>query len=543
MQSEGDFELSLSGLLPPDRLAGMDKALALLEEAMRTGQHILIVGDFDADGATSSALMVLALKSMGAGLVSYLVPNRFEYGYGLTPAIVELAADKSPGLIITVDNGISSNEGVALARNLGIRVLITDHHLPGSELPAADAIVNPNQPDCDFPEKSIAGVGVAFYVLSALRRVLREKNWFESQGITEPRMADWLDLVALGTVADVVSLDTNNRIMVQEGLRRIRTGRTRPGIKAMLQIAGCSMSEVSSMDLAFQLAPRLNAAGRLDDMSLGIECLLTEDETMAQDYGIRLDRLNKERKEIEKQMKDQAEDFLDLNASWLDEANLPAGICLYHDDWHQGVVGILASRIRERLNRPVIAFARTEGREIKGSARSVPEIHIRDLLDNIAARHPDVLNRFGGHAMAAGLSLEASKYERFKSLFETSVQSALGSDARERVLLTDGELEEEPDLEEVRALLLSVPWGQGFPEPVFDGEFEILSQTIVGGNHLKMRLKDEKLDRVWDAIAFNQGELQEKKKQRMAFRLDINHYNGMETIQLLIQAMNLELCK
>ncbi|MDH5737017.1 MAG: single-stranded-DNA-specific exonuclease RecJ [Gammaproteobacteria bacterium] len=539
--SETEVRLSVSALLLPDTLKGMDQALALLKKAIVSDWHILIVGDFDADGATSTTLMLLALRAFGAKNVDYLVPNRFDYGYGLTPAIVELASQRSAQLIVTVDNGISSLEGVALAKALGMAVLITDHHLPGKDLPLADAIVNPNQPDCDFPEKSTAGVGVAFYVLSGLRKTLREAGWFEAQGIVEPQMAAWLDLVALGTVADVVSLDANNRILVQEGLRRIRSGRCRPGIKALLRIAGKSLPVVSSMDLAFQLAPRLNAAGRLDDMSLGIECLLAGEEGRALDHAMRLDAFNRERRDIEKQMKMQAEAFLDLDAPWLNESDLPMGVCLYHDDWHQGVVGILASRIKERLNRPVIAFARGDDGEIKGSARSVPELNIRDLLDTIATRHPDMLSRFGGHAMAAGLTLEAVHFERFKQVFNESVQNQLGRESRDRVLVTDGEINQVPGLEEVRELLTAMPWGQGFPEPLFDGEFEILSQKIVGGNHLKMRLRDTCSGEVWEAIAFNQGEVQAGKIQRMAYRLSINDFNGMESLQLIIEAMNLEL--
>lgn len=537
---EADLDMSLSNLLLPDSLKGIDEATTLLKETLIKNQRILIVGDFDADGATSTAVMVLALRQMGAKQVAYLVPNRFEFGYGLTPEIVRLAKEQSPDLIVTVDNGISSNDGVSVARDMGIKVLITDHHLPGKELPEADAIVNPNQPGCEFPEKSLAGVGVAFYLLSSLRRALRKEGWFDQPDIDEPAMASYLDLVALGTIADVVKLDANNRILSQEGLKRIRAGKTRPGIKALWQVAGKSTAHVSSMDLAFQLAPRLNAAGRLDDMSLGIECLITNDDEEATRLAYKLDDLNKERREIEKAMRIQAEDFLDLHQEYLASSDLPMGVCIYHDDWHQGVVGILASRLKERLNRPVIAFAKGDGREVKGSARSVPQINIRDLLDTIASQHPDLLSKFGGHAMAAGLTLSAENYERFKHLFDREVRMALGKEELVQTLVTDGELGESPGIEEIKEMLMSAPWGQGFPEPLFDGVFEIVSQVIVGGNHLKMKLKDQRLVKTWDAIAFNVGDLQREKEQRMTYRLGVNEYNGKESVQLLVENMGLE---
>lgn len=538
--NETDLEMSLSHLLLPDSLKGIRDATELLKTAVKQDQSILIVGDFDADGATSTALMLLALRQMGAKNVDYLVPNRFEFGYGLTPGIVKLASQESPDLIVTVDNGISSNEGVLAAKDLGIKVLITDHHLPGKVLPSADAIVNPNQPGCEFPDKSIAGVGVAFYILSSLRRVLREENWFEQSAIVEPAMASFLDLVALGTIADVVKLDANNRILAQEGLKRIRSGKTRPGIKALWQVAGKSWAQVSSMDLAFQLAPRLNAAGRLDDMSLGIECLITDDVEEASQLAQKLDGLNRERREIEKNMRIQAEDFLDLHREYLDSSDLPMGVCIYHDDWHQGVVGILASRLKEKLNRPVIAFAKGDGREIKGSARSIPQINIRDLLDTIASQNPELLSKFGGHAMAAGLTLTSENYERFKHLFDLQVRAALGKEELVQTLVTDGELSQSPDITEVRNMLMSAPWGHGFPEPLYDGVFQIVSQVVVGANHLKMKLKDEKLSKTWDAIAFNVGDLQRNKEQRMTYRLGVNEYNGNESLQLLIEDMDLE---
>lgn len=539
IESDDDLDMSLSRLLAPDLFKNINNATDLLKIAVMENQRILIIGDFDADGATSTALMLLALRQMGAKQVDYLVPNRFEFGYGLTPGIVDLAKNRNPDLIVTVDNGISSLEGVDAARNLGIKVLITDHHLPGETLPNADAIVNPNQQGCDFPSKSIAGVGVAFYVLSALRRTLRDEGWFDQNAQKEPVMASFLDLVALGTVADVVSLDHNNRLMVQEGLKRIRAGRCQPGILALIEQSAKFREHLSSIDLAFQIAPRLNAAGRLDDMSLGIECLIAEDGQTAAELALRLDELNKERRQIEKQMKEQAEDFLNLHREYLNSSDLPQGVCIYHDDWHQGVVGILASRIKEKLNRPVIAFAKGDNREVKGSARSVPGLNIRDLLDSIACRYPDLLSKFGGHAMAAGLTLSSENYEQFKTIFDREVGACLGKEDRVQTLMSDGELTESPNVNSVREMLISMPWGQGFPEPLFDGVFEIVNQVVVGGNHLKMKLKDNNLSRTWDAIAFNVGSLQKKKELRMAYRLDINDYMGKESVQLIIESMDL----
>ena len=401
LQSTEDMQLGLDRLLPPDDFLGLTPAAELLADAVERGERILLVGDFDADGATSIAVGVTLLRDMGAAQVDFLVPNRFEYGYGLTPEIVELAATREPAVIVTVDNGISSIEGVARARSLGIRTLVTDHHLPGETLPAADVIVNPNQARCGFPSKALAGVGVIFYVLSALRRVLRERGWFDTLGITPPSIASVLDLVALGTVADVVPLDNNNRVLVHQGLLRIRAGETRPGIRALLEVAGRPAHRVVASDLAFAVAPRLNAAGRLDDMSIGIACLLAEDDARARQVAAELDLLNRDRQQIERSMQEEAVAILsslDIEAG----GSLPSSICLYQSGWHQGVVGIVASRVKDKLHRPVIAFADSDDETVKGSARSIPGLHIRDALDRVATRHPGLIEKFGGHASANG---------------------------------------------------------------------------------------------------------------------------------------------
>ncbi|MGD2056357.1 MAG: single-stranded-DNA-specific exonuclease RecJ, partial [Gammaproteobacteria bacterium] len=466
IESAADLDYSLQRLLSPARLGGMPAAVGLLVAALTQRQRIVVVGDFDADGATSCALCLRALRSMGALHVDYLVPNRFEYGYGLTPEIVNVAAQRGPDLIITVDNGIASVAGVAAARERGIRVLITDHHLPGAELPRADALVNPNLPGEDFPSRHLAGVGVAFYVMLALRSALRERGWFAEQGMPEPNLGQWLDLVALGTVADVVPLDRNNRILVEQGLRRIRAGRCVPGIRALLQAGGRAPARCVSTDLGFVVGPRLNAAGRLDDMSQGIECLLTDSEHTAQSIAARLDALNRERRAIETEM--QARALEAIRQLRLEERPLPTGLCLFDPDWHQGVIGILAARIRERFHRPVIAFAPGGDGELKGSARSVPGFHIRDALDAVASRHPGLVSRFGGHAMAAGLTLAEESYPAFAAAFDVEVSRFLSADDLNGVIYTDGELAaDELNLETARLLREAGPWGQGFPEPLF----------------------------------------------------------------------------
>jgi single-stranded-DNA-specific exonuclease len=535
VETETDLDYSLDRLIPPAQLGGLADAVALLETGIIARQRILIVGDFDADGATSCALCLRALRSMGAGDVHYLVPNRFEYGYGLTPEIVAVAAELKPDLIVTVDNGISSIDGVAAAKQLGIQVLITDHHLPGEQLPDADAIVNPNLPGDAFPSKNLAGVGVAFYVMLALRTRLREQDWFQKQQIPEPNLAQLLDLVALGTVADVVPLDRNNRILVQQGIQRMRAGRCVPGIRALLEIAGRSLPRIVATDLGFAAGPRLNAAGRLDDMSLGIECLLTDDPAVARQMAAQLDELNRERKQIESGMQERAlEAIAGLS---LQDDELPIGLCLFDPDWHQGVIGILAARIKERFHRPVIAFARGAEGELKGSARSVPGLHIRDVLDAVAARHPGLISKFGGHAMAAGLSLPESNYPAFASAFDEQVSRHLTQDDLGGVIFSDGGLtDEELSLDTAQLLRDAGPWGQGFPSPVFDGEFEVVSHRVVGKCHLKMTLKPVGGCCQIDAIAFNTPMLPAGQQHaRMVYQLDVNEFRGIVSPQLIVE--------
>ena len=542
--SAAELEYTLDKLHPYYDLIDIDKAVDLLYGHLEKRSHILIVADFDADGATSCALAVRGLQAMGAEQVSYVVPNRFEFGYGLTPEIVAVAAELQPDLIITVDNGISSVDGVAVARDLGIDVLVTDHHLPGQELPNANAIVNPNQSGDSFASKYLAGVGVMFYVLMALRVALKEKDWFEQNKIAMPNLAQWLDLVALGTVADVVPLDYNNRILVEQGLRRIRQGRCSAGINAMLQIAGRNQSRLSTSDLGFAVGPRLNAAGRLQDMKLGIECLLCDELSQALSIARQLDDLNKERRDIESQMRDEA-------IAGLDDLNFDAeairGVCVYRQDWHQGVVGLVAARVREHLHRPVIAFANSSDTELKGSARSIPGLHIRDALDTVAARYPNLIDKFGGHAMAAGLSLPLENYEEFSARFNEVVAELLRDEDLQDCIHSDGELNEaELNLNFAETLRSAGPWGQHFPEPLFDGVFQLVQKRIVGSNHLKMTLRTlsdsqdsrQRAGREIEAIAFNvtdEGWPSSVERVRIAYKLDINEYRGECTPQLLIE--------
>jgi single-stranded-DNA-specific exonuclease len=535
VSSADELDYSLDRLLPLTQLGGLAAAAALLHAAIRDRQRIVVIGDFDADGATSCALCLRALRMMGAPDVHYLVPNRFEYGYGLTPEIVAVAAGLQPDLLLTVDNGIASVDGVAAAQQRGIRVLITDHHLPGEQLPAADVIVNPNLPGDDFPSKSLAGVGVAFYVMLALRARLREQGWFAQQAIAEPNLAQLLDLVALGTVADVVPLDRNNRILVQQGIRRMRAGRCVPGIRALLEVSGRSLSRIVAEDLGFAVGPRLNAAGRLDDMSAGIECLLTDDAATASEMATQLDALNRDRREIEAEMQSQA--LAALAALELDAEQLPIGLCLYDPDWHQGVIGILAARIRERFHRPVIAFARSAAGELKGSARSVPGFHIRDALQAVSARHPGLVARFGGHAMAAGLTLAEENYAAFAAAFDAEVSLHLSRAELRSVIYSDGELTaRELSLDTAQLLRDASPWGQAFPAPLFDGDFEILSQRVVGQRHLKLTLKPATGACRIDGIAFNTPELPSGcRNARMAYRLDVNEYRGSISPQLIVE--------
>lgn len=529
-----ELEKGLARLIPFTQLKGIEAAVELLVEGLRQRQRMLIVGDFDADGATASTVGLLGLRMLGAAHVDYLVPNRFEYGYGLTPEIVAVALTRGPELLITVDNGISSIEGVAAAKAAGLKVLVTDHHLPGHELPAADAIVNPNQPGCNFPSKSLAGVGVIFYVLLALRARLRELGWFSAER-PEPNLGELLDLVALGSVADVVPLDANNRILVHQGLARIRAGRARPGLRALLEVAGKQHGRITSTDLGFILGPRLNAAGRLDDMSLGIECLLCEDEALARDMAVQLDQLNQDRKAIEQGM--QREALAQLKDLPLE--NLPFGLCLFEADWHQGVIGILASRLKERYHRPTIAFADAGEGMLKGSARSVPGFHIRDALDAVASRHPGLISKFGGHAMAAGLSLPAEHFETFAKAFDEEVRRQLCEDDLTGRLLSDGVLSiDEFNLPLARELRNAGPWGQHFPEPLFHGAFQLVQQRIVGERHLKVVLKSECGSLQLDGIAFGiDREVWPNPTVRwveLAYKLDVNEFRGQESVQLLI---------
>jgi single-stranded-DNA-specific exonuclease len=536
---DDDIDYQLKNIEQPHSLKGLNEAVDLLVVAVRQQQRVLIVGDFDADGATSCALSILALNAMGLQQVSFLVPNRFEYGYGLTPEIVDVAKQYQPDLIVTVDNGIASVDGVAHAKSLGFKVIVTDHHLPPKLLPVADAIVNPNQQGCEFPSKNLAGVGVIFYLLSALRGRLRELNWFTEAAIVEPNMANYLDLVALGTVADVVPLDRNNRILVQQGIQRVRAGKARPGILALLEVAGKNYQRLTSQDFGFIVGPRLNAAGRLDDISLGIQCLLTDDVFLARELAAQMDSLNRERRSIEASM--QAEALASLNSLTFDETELPWGLCLLEDNWHQGVVGILASRIKDKYHRPVIAFAEVDDNIIKGSARSVAGLHIRDALDMIATQNPEILQKFGGHAMAAGLSIERKNFTRFSQLFDQVVRSLLTQDQLQEILLTDGELStQEVSLNNAHALAAAGPWGQQFPEPVFNGCFNLISQRIVGEKHLKMTLGfEDDPQKIIDAIAFNVDincwPNVDAKKINIVYQLNINEFRGNETEQLMVR--------
>ena len=533
VQSQAELDKSLVRLIPYQQLKGIEAAVDLLVIALEQRQRILIVGDFDADGATASTVGLLGLRLLGATHVDYLVPNRFEYGYGLTPEIVDVALTRSPQLLITVDNGISSVDGVAAAKKAGLKVLVTDHHLPGNELPDADAIVNPNQPGCDFPSKALAGVGVIFYVLIALRARLNSLGWYQNS--KAPNIAELLDLVALGSVADVVPLDANNRILVHQGLERIRAGRARPGLKAILEVAKRDHSKITSTDLGFILGPRLNAAGRLDDMSLGIECLLTDDANAAREMAAQLDEMNQDRKSIEQGM--QREALAQLKELTVD--SMPFGLCLFDPEWHQGVIGILASRLKERYFRPTIAFADAGDGMLKGSGRSVPGFHIRDALSVVAAQHPELISKYGGHAMAAGLTLAQDNFPVFAQTFDAEVRRQLCEDDLTGRLLSDGSLAvEEFHLELARALRNAGPWGQHFPEPLFHGVFQLVEQRIVGERHLKVVLKTEcgsvKLDGIAFGIDRDVWPNPTIRWVELAYKLDLNEFRGNETVQLMI---------
>lgn len=587
-----ELDLGLAGLEPPDALLGMDAALELLLAALREQWKILIVADYDADGATSCALAIECLHAFGYDRVDYIIPDRARHGYGLSPEIVALAACREPDMLITVDNGVSSIAGVAAARAAGMRVLVTDHHLPGESLPEADALVNPNQPGCGFPWKNTAGVGVIFYVMAALRARLRKNGWFGNPGPPEPDLRESLDLVALGTVADVVSLDRNNRILVNEGLRRIRAGRTRPGISALFAVADNRLNpkpdpavqtepqagrpgqsrlnmgklaqagaaqlagylaraggNATASDLAFRVGPRLNAAGRLEDMSTGIECLLAEDAPSARDLALELDAINARRREIQAEMDAQATELLAgaESIAVAPGANPPTGLCLYDPAWHQGVVGILASRIKDRLHRPVIAFAADPDNpeaDLKGSARSIAGFHIRDALDAIASRNPGLISRFGGHAMAAGLSLPPDRLETFRIAFAEEASRQIKPEQLQAVLLSDGALEPEWfTLEVARMLRNAGPWGKDFPEPLFDGDFLLRHRQTLKEKHLRMELSPRDNPEIrLGAIAFNveQWPAPEAEEISLAYRIDINEFRGQSSLQLVVEQILIE---
>lgn len=561
IQSPQQLETVLTQLLPTQQLLNCDLAAKYLADAIVTQQAILILGDYDTDGATSIAVAVSALKAFGAQNVDYLVPNRFEYGYGLTPEIVALAAQKQPQLIVTVDNGIASHAGVAAAQALGMQVIITDHHLPADTLPSALVIVNPQQPGDCFPSKNLAGVGVIFYVMLALRSELRQRDWFKQQNLPEVNMSQFLDRVALGTVADLVPLDHNNRILVHQGVQRIRTGKACCGIQALLAVAGRQPQRLVASDLGYFAAPRLNAAGRLADMSLGVECLLASNLDKARTLASNLNTLNEERRSIEREMQNQA--FAELNKILQSEGRplmqanpstnsvgskkfsgqLPAGICLHDDSWHQGVIGLLASRVKEHFHRPAIIFAPgNSATELKGSARSIPGLHIRDLLDVIATRSPGLIDKFGGHAMAAGLTLTRDHYSAFRQAFQHEVAQRLSAEDLQGMLYTDGELNEHDFQLEFASLLRDAgPWGQMFPEPLFDGRFKLVQQIIVGGHHLKLVLCPLNSNKQVDGIAFNINTEEWPNHRATAieavYKLDVNEYQGRSSLQLIIEQL------
>ena len=525
LSDPGELSSELGALIQPSGLLHIDRAAQFLADSIAAGKRMVIVADYDCDGATACATALRGLRAMGAN-VDFIVPNRFEYGYGLTPEIVELTArEKSPDIIITVDNGIASIEGVEEAKRRGIDVVVTDHHLPGEQLPDARVIVNPNQPACGFPSKHLAGVGVVFYVLLALRAELRRRGVFDAQ--TQPKLDSLLDLVALGTVADVVRLDSNNRILVAQGLKRMRAGRMHPGVAALFRVSGRAARTASPFDLGFALGPRLNAAGRLEDMSLGIECLLTDDEGHAWELAQQLNDINLKRREIEAEMQDAAllhlDDFQPADSTT---------ICVYDDGWHQGVIGIVASRLKERFYRPTITFAPAGDGLIKGSGRSIPGFHLRDALDLVSKRAPGVIDKFGGHAMAAGLSLRAEALEHFRAAFEAVGQAWLTESQLERVVETDGPLEDGCYTTQFIELLDGQVWGQGFAPPVFCDEFRVLSQRILKERHLKLML--EKNGTRYDAIWFGHTDAL-GERARVAFRLDANEYNGVTRVQLLVE--------
>jgi single-stranded-DNA-specific exonuclease len=520
------LDYGLAQLVPIGELENIDEAANLV--IANRDRKIIVVGDFDVDGATSTALVLRCLREFGFSDVDYLVPNRFEYGYGLTPEIVRVAASKSPALLITVDNGVSSVAGVAEANALGIPVLVTDHHLPGAELPDAAVMVNPNLDGSRFPSRYLAGVGVAFYLMARVGRVLEE------QGVTGAARvpAKYLDLVALGTVADVVPLDHNNRVLVQQGLRRIRAGRSVVGIQAILKQAGRQLARCVSTDLGFAVGPRINAAGRLEDISVGIECLLTDDFDEAMNYAHQLDSINRERRDIEATMREQAFAYVDSMGS----QRWPACVCVYDASWHQGVVGLIAARVRERCHRPVIAFARENDEFLKGSARSIQGVHIRDLLEAVSAMHPGMIEKFGGHAMAAGLTIAKGALDQFKSAAAEQMARLYPQADFSGAIVTDGQLPGNAiNLSFARSLRDAGPWGSAFPEPLWSGDFSVVEQRVVGENHLKLRVRPAGGGKIVDAIAFNQAGPAYRGTVQLAFRLDVNEYRGIESPQLVVE--------
>ncbi|HHC7308562.1 TPA: single-stranded-DNA-specific exonuclease RecJ [Vibrio campbellii] len=536
------LETSARGLHSYQQLGGIDQAVELLFQAINEQKRIIVVGDFDADGATSSALSVLALRMLGSNNVDYLVPNRFEDGYGLSPEVVDQALELGAEMIMTVDNGVSSIEGVRYAKENGITVLVTDHHLPGQVLPDVDAMVNPNLDSCAFPSKALAGVGVAFYLMMALCVYMRKQNWFAQQGMQEPKLMELIDLVALGTVADVVPLDENNRILVHQGLQRIRAGKARPGIQALIEVAKRDARRLVASDFGFALGPRINAAGRLDDMSFGVELLMSNNIHAARRMASELDGLNQTRKEIEEGMKQEAMAFCE-RLQFGENSELPYGLALFQRDWHQGVIGILASRIKEKFHRPVIAFADGGEGTIKGSCRSIPGLHMRDALDFIDTQNPGLIIKFGGHAMAAGLTIKEQDFERFSRLFDEVVKKELDEAALKGVIMSDGELKpEEFSMHVAEQLRSGGPFGQAFPEPIFDGEFKVLHQKLVGEKHLKLMLeplyKGHPTNVMIDGIAFNVDLRRwpdaSVKTVRLAYKLDVNEFRGNQSLQLMI---------
>nr|WP_218940796.1 single-stranded-DNA-specific exonuclease RecJ [Allopusillimonas soli] len=528
VSSPGEAQMSWTALIPPGQLTHVDQAAALLADAIRDRKRLLIVADYDCDGATACAVGLRALRNMGA-VVDYLVPNRFETGYGLSPAVVELAASHpsgKPDILVTVDNGIASLDGVEAAHAAGMQVLVTDHHLPGDVLPRALAIVNPNQPGCGFPSKNLAGVGVIFYLMLALRATLRRRGVYPADG--GPRLDQLADLVALGTVADVVKLDSNNRLLVSQGLQKMRNGRMQAGIRALFAVAGREPRQASGFDLGFALGPRINAAGRLADMSIGIECLTTDDEARALELARQLDAMNQERRGIENTMREEA--LAALAASPQPEGR--ATVCVYHPEWHQGVVGLVASRLKEAYWRPTLAFARSDSGELRGSGRSIPDVHLRDVLDLVSKRHPGVILKFGGHAMAAGLTLREEAYSVFSQGFDAAVAELTGRTTFEPVIETDGSLETGYANADVAGLLQRQVWGAGFPAPVFRDTFLVRQQRLLKDKHLKLSL--ERGHQRFDAIWFNHAEMLPEFVD-VAYRLDQNIWNGRVSAQLIVE--------